>query len=80
MGFSSCAQDGTAYFYDLQMQKESQSRIVDRDFNQKGVRFSGLCNIPNQQHNALVVGDDRHIWRTSDPDSKTATKYIISQV
>jgi WD40 repeat protein len=27
-----------------------------------------------------VVGDDRHIWRTSDPDSKTATKYVISQV
>jgi WD40 repeat protein len=48
MGFASCAQDGTAYFYDLQTQKEQQSRIIDRDFNQKGVRFTGLCNIPNQ--------------------------------
>lgn len=82
MGFASCGQDGFVFFYDLQLQKEQQTRNQDRDFHQKNIKFTGLCNIPGQKYNALVVGDDRHIWRTSDPDSKTScdTKYVISQV
>lgn len=84
MGFASCGMDGNCYFYDLTMQKETQTRNSERDFNQKGVIFTGLCNIPNQPsgqpYNALVVGNDKHIWRTSDPDNKSScdTKVTLS--
>lgn len=80
MGFASCGMDGNCYFYDLALQKDTQTRNSERDFNQKGVIFTGLTNIPGQPYNALVVGNDKHIWRTSDPDNKTScdTKVTLS--
>jgi WD40 repeat protein len=82
MGFTSCGMDGNVFFYDLQKQKEEMTRNSEKDFTQKGVTFTGLTNIPGCEHNALVVGNDRHIWRTADSSDKTScdAKAILTQV
>jgi len=33
MGFTSCGMDGAVFFYDLQLQKETQTRNGEKDFN-----------------------------------------------
>jgi hypothetical protein len=38
--------DGNVFFFDLQVYKETKSRINDKDLTQKNVAFTGLCNIP----------------------------------
>lgn len=62
MGFTSCAWDGSCYFFDLIKQKEDGSRLLDYDFSKKSVNFTGLCNVPKHPYNAIVVGTDRKIW------------------
>ena len=53
----------------------------DCDFWQKGVIFTGLCNIPGQYTSALVVGSDKHIYKASQTDNKSCqTKVTLSQV
>ena len=46
MGFTSCAMDGTCYFFDLIKWKEEQNRLQEFDFSKKSVAFTGVCNIP----------------------------------
>lgn len=70
--------DGNVFFYDLALQMEIQTRNSERDFNQKGVVFTGLANIPGQLYEAIVVGNDRHIYSTSSKQSET--RFNISQV
>jgi len=76
MGFTSCGMDGNVFFYDLALQKETQTRNSERDFNQKGVVFTGLANTPGAIYDAIVVGNDRHIYSTSLKQSET--RYNIS--
>ena len=80
-GFASCAMDGNVYFYDIQQLRQTNNRMGDCDFWQKGVIFTGLCNIPGQITSALVVGSDKHIYKASQTDSKSCqTKVTLSQV
>ena len=46
-GFVSCAGDQT-YFTELQQQRDTKQRLVDHDFVEKGISFSGLCNVPGE--------------------------------
>ena len=62
MGFTSTAQDGSCYFFDLLKHKEEGSRDLEYDFQKKSVKFTGMCNIPKLKYNAIVVGNDRKIW------------------
>jgi hypothetical protein len=66
MGFTSCGQDGNVYFFDLIVQKETQSRLNDKDFNQKGIAFTSVVNIPTKPFEVYVVGSDRKIWNSKD--------------
>ena len=65
-GFSSCDMMGNQYFYDMQLHKEEGKRFVDKDFVQKGVQFTGVCNIPNKNYEVLLVGNDKNIWHVTE--------------
>ena len=82
MGFTSCAMDGSCYFFDLIKQKEDGNRILDYDVSKKNINFMGVCNVPKQYCKSIVVGTDRKIWVTStDGQHESApTKHNISQV
>ena len=62
LGFTSCASDGTCFFFDLIKQREEMSRLVDYDYPKRNVQFSGLVNVPNKPYEAIVVGNDKKIW------------------
>lgn len=80
MGLSDCGQDGFTLFYDLIRQKEDNVRLLDHDFNKRQVQFTGLCNIPGRTCEAIVVGNDRKVWVTSNQNNACDTRYNLSQV
>jgi len=81
MGFASAAMDGNCFFYDLQAAKESGSgqRNNERDFNQKGVNWSGMCLIPDMDYECLAVGSDRKVWMSKEK-KYIDTKRQLSQI
>ena len=81
MGFTSCGIDGNAYCYDLSKLKEDGgTRNSDHDFNQKGVSFTGLCNIPNKKYEILLVGSDKKIYHIGENKSHCDVGTQVSQV
>ena len=81
MGFTSCGIDGNAYFYDLvKLKEDGGTRNSDHDFNQKGVQFTGLCNIPNKKYEILLVGSDKKIYHLSENKSHCDVGAHVSQV
>ena len=81
MGFASCGVDGNAYFYDLvKLREDGGTRNSDHDFNQKGVQFTGLCNIPGKKYEILLVGSDKKIYHIGDNKSSCEVGAQVSQV
>ena len=81
MGFTSCGIDGNAYCYDLSKLKEDGgTRNSEHDFNQKGVSFTGLCNIPNKKYEILLVGSDKKIYHIGENKSHCDVGTQVSQV
>ena len=39
---------------------------TDKDFNQRTVSFTGVCNVPRKQYEVLVVGSDNNVWHVSE--------------
>ena len=73
-GFTSCGIDGNAYFYDMvKLREDNGVRNSDHDFNQKGVQFTGLCNIPNKRYEVLLVGNDKKIYHIGENKSSVDT-------
>ena len=54
--------------------------MVDYDFVEKGISFSGVCNVPNAEYQALVVGNDRRIRCTNDKKNACDAGSALSQV
>ena len=65
-GFASCDMSRSTYFYDLQLQRETTMRNQDKDFNQRTVSFTGVCNVPRKPYEVLVVGSDNNVWHVSE--------------
>lgn len=85
MGFTSCGIDGNVFFYELQMQKELNTRNSDKDFNVKinannFTGFTDVCNIPGQPYEALTVGGSAQVWRTTDSKNSSDARINLSQV
>lgn len=83
MGFTSCSQEGSVFFYDLAQLRETESRNTEKDFTEKGIGFVGLCNVPGMLYNAVALGNNRRIFRVCDEDvdSKSVqTNCNLSQV
>lgn len=53
---------------------------MDKDFMQKGVHFSGICNIPNKPYEVLAVGSDSKVWHTGEHPKETPSSHAMSQV
>jgi len=79
-GFNSCAQDGTAYCFDLEEYKETGARKQDIELNKKGVQFTGLAKIPGKQYETLVVGSDKNIWHSAENKKAVEVGVQLSQV
>ena len=79
-GFISCANDGNGYCWDMIKLKEDGVRSADFDFNQKGVQFSCLCNVPEKKFEFIIVGSDRKIYHVGESRSHVETDHMISTV
>lgn len=63
MGFTSCALDGNVFFYDLQLQKEMNTRNNAHDKKSNTLAgFRDVANIPGCPYDALVVGGSNNIY------------------
>lgn len=80
MGFTSCGLDGAVLYFDLLVQKEVQSRLTERDFNQKGVFMTSVVNIPGRPYEMYAVGNDRKIWHSKEPKNGFDAGVALSQI
>ena len=53
LGFTTCAQDGNVYFWDLynnqvEKKQEELKRRQEDELHSKGVLFTGVVNVPNR--------------------------------
>ena len=57
-------------------------RNQEKDFNQKTVSFTGVCNVPGKQYEVLVVGNDNNVWHVTEnkPDKCEEAGVQLSQV
>jgi hypothetical protein len=80
MGFESCDTNGNVYFFDLIAQKDTQTRLSDKDFNQKSVQMTSVVNIPGRPYEVFVVGNDKKIWHSKDSKAGYDAGVIVSQI
>ena len=83
MGFVSTGNDGNVFFYDLQMQKETNTRNNDKDFNVRIVPnvfsgFTDVVNVPGKSFEALAVGGSSQVWKTTDSKNSCDARVTIS--
>ena len=68
MGFTTCGQDGSIYFYDLYTCTDSQgARNHEKEITrQKGFKFSSVVNLPGKPYELLAVGSEKIIFTTTE--------------
>ena len=76
-GFASCDMSGSTYFYDLQLQRETGMRNQDKDFNQRTIQFTGVCNVPKKPYEVLVVGSDQKVWHVNINNSSATDEVKV---
>ena len=79
MGFVSTSTGGDVYFWDLiNVQEGGSYRIADKDFVQKNVSMTSVCNIPGRHQEVFCSGNDQKIWNSNLQKSPFACNDTIS--
>jgi len=67
MGFTTCGQDGSIYFYDLFTENHTEARNRDKEITRRsGVKFSSVVNLPGKPYELLAVGSEKIIFTTTE--------------